>query len=80
MNLLRIMKSNHMKVKFDEMFLSTLSFIVDGSGICIVGNSKVDIEIGLNLPKCLGRLQCNKKTKVHTIHNCFIKLETCIKM
>jgi hypothetical protein len=69
-----------MKVNFDEIFLSTLSFIVDGSRICIVGNSKQDIEIGLNLPKCLGRLQCNKKTRVHTIHNCFIKLGTCIEM
>jgi hypothetical protein len=69
-----------MKVRFDEMFLSTFSFIVDGSRICIVGNSKLDNENGLNLPKCFGKLQCSKKTWVHTIHNCFIKLETCIKM
>jgi hypothetical protein len=69
-----------MKVNFDEMFLSTLSFIVDGSRIWIVGNSKLDIEIGLNLPKFLGKLRCNKKIGVHTIHNYFIKLEMCIKM
>ncbi len=80
MNFLKIMKSSHMKVKFDEMFLSTFSFIVDGFGICIVRNLKLDIKIGLNLPKCLGKLRCNKNIRVHTIHNCFIKLETCIKM
>ncbi len=80
MSFSKIMKSNHMKVKFNEMFLSTLPFVVDGSRICIVGNFKLDIEIGLNLPKCLGRLRCNKKTGVHTIYNCIIKLETCIKM
>lgn len=80
MSFLRIMKSIHMKVKLDEIFLSTFSFIVDGSRICIVGNFKLDIKNGLNLPKCFDKLWCNKKTWVHTIHNCFIKLETCIKM
>ncbi len=69
-----------MKVRFDEMFSSTFSFIVDGSRICIVGNSKLDIENGLNFLKYFGKLRCNKKTRVHTKHNCFIKLETCIKM